>query len=222
MIMKTKYIPKLLLGEGTWIQTQQVGELLDANGIPYEPIDCVNWKEYPYCPEVKFRMAHTGDIILLEYRVKEASVRAVADADNGRVWEDSCCEFFFQMPGDGENYYNFECNCGGTLLIGYGRKGEREHAAQEVTASVLRWSSLGRAPFEERIGECEWQLALCIPAKAFFRHRVDSFDGMTACVNFYKCGDKLNTPHFLSWSPIELPEPCFHCPDFFGSVQFGK
>ena len=220
--MKTKYLPKIVLDSKEPIQAQQIPTVLDAQQMPYEPIDCVNWEAYPYCPEVKFRMAHTGDAILLEYKVKEASVRAVADTDNGAVWEDSCCEFFFQVPGEKETYYNFECNCGGTLLIGYGRKGEREHAAPEVTASVLRRSSLGKAPFEERMGECEWQLSLCIPVSAFFRHQITCLDGMTANANFYKCGDKLNTPHFLSWNPIQLPEPCFHCPDFFGSIQFGE
>ena len=219
MIMKTMNVSKVVPGEGR-LQAQDIPALLDASAIPFHSICCVNWKDYPYCPDVKFRIAHTGDGILLEYRVKEASVRAVADADNGRVWEDSCCEFFFQAPGDKENYYNMECNCGETLLIGYGRKGDREHASLDVTSTVQRWSSLGKAPFEERVGECEWQLALYIPAAAFFRHHIDSLDGMTAHANFYKCGDKLATPHFLSWNPINLPEPCFHCPEFFGSICF--
>ena len=217
--MKTMYLSKIQPGDGT-LEACQIPDLLDSFQIPFQPVACVNWKDYPYCPDVKFRIAHTGSDILLEYRVKEASVRAVADVDNGRVWEDSCCEFFFQVPGDKENYYNMECNCGETLLIGYGRKGEREHALPEVTATVDRWSSLGKAPFEERAGECEWQLALWIPAGAFFRHQIKSFDGMIARANFYKCGDKLTTPHFLSWNPINLPEPCFHCPEFFGSIRF--
>ncbi|WP_262895053.1 carbohydrate-binding family 9-like protein, partial [Parabacteroides distasonis] len=25
-------------------------------------------------------------------------------------------------------------------------------------------------------------------------------------------------PHFVSWSPIDLPEPNFHCPEFFGEI----
>ncbi len=43
---------------------------------------------------------------------------------------------------------------------------------------------------------------------------------MTARANFYKCGDKQHTPHFLSWNKIDLPEPCFHCPEFFGKILF--
>lgn len=30
----------------------------------------------------------------------------------------------------------------------------------------------------------------------------------------------LESPHFLSWAPIDLPNPMFHCPEFFGKLQF--
>ena len=80
--------------------------------------------------------------------------------------------------------------------------------------------SLGNQPFEERMGECSWELALVIPASSFFAHQLKDFSHMEATGNFYKCGDKLETPHFLSWAPIDLPAPCFHCPDFFGKLHF--
>ena len=82
------------------------------------------------------------------------------------------------------------------------------------------WSSLGREDFEERIGECSWEVALVIPYSAFFMHNVTSLGGKTIRANFYKCGDKLQTPHFLSWSPIDLEKPNFHCPEFFGELHF--
>ena len=44
----------------------------------------------------------------------------------------------------------------------------REHAPREVMEKVSRWSSLGRTPFEERIGECTWEVALVIPYTVFF------------------------------------------------------
>ena len=85
---------------------EAVPSLLDENGIEFQPLDVVNWKDYPYKPEVSFRIAHTGREILLHYKVKEASVRAVASGDNGRVWEDACVEFFVSPEGD-DRYYNF-------------------------------------------------------------------------------------------------------------------
>ena len=96
----------------------------------------------------------------------------------------------------------------------------RPMADPAVVATVKRWSSLGSEPFEEHVDECTWELALVIPATAFFRHHLDTLDGKVMKGNFYKCGDKLQTPHFLSWSPIRLEKPQFHCPQFFGTLNF--
>ena len=202
------------------VDASAVPALMDAQHIEWNSIDCVNWKEQSYQPSVKFRAAHTGDAILLHYQVTEASVRAVAATDDGRVWEDACVEFFLSPEGN-DFYYNFECNCATKLLLHGGPAGgERPTASEEVLKSVKRWSSLGTEPFEERVGECTWEVALVIPASAIFRHEIDSLNGKTMRANFYKCGDKLQTPHFLSWSPIDLPKPKFHCPEFFGELMF--
>lgn len=199
---------------------EAVRSLLNENRIAFHPLDVVNWKDYPYKPEVRFRIAHTGKEILLHYQVKEGSVRAVAGKDNGPVWEDACVEFFIS-PGSDSCYYNFECNCTANLLIQGGKVNtHRPMASPGVLGLVKRWSSLGTAPFEERIGECRWELTMVIPVSAFFNDSIASLDGKTMKANFYKCGDKLQTPHFLSWSPIGLERPMFHCPAFFGTLYF--
>lgn len=210
-------VKKVNAGE---VPVEAIPALLDREEIDFQPLATVNWPEYPYCPSVQFRIAHTGDSLLLHYKVDEASVRAVAPADNGRVWEDSCVEFF-SMPAGDDVYYNLECNCAGTLLVGggVGRK-DRPHASQEVLDRVQRWASLGRLPFEERIGECHWEVALIVPASTFFLHDLKNFTGCDVRANFYKCGDLLQTPHFLSWNPIGLEKPNFHSPQFFGLLHF--
>lgn len=55
---------------------QQIPTLFDNENITYHPIDIVNWKEYPYQPQVSFRIAYTNDAILVHYKVVEDSVRA--------------------------------------------------------------------------------------------------------------------------------------------------
>lgn len=215
--MKELFVKKL---DASAAEASAVPALMDAAGVEFNPIACVNWVEYPYQPEVKFRVAHTGDAILLHYQVTEASVRAVASADDGKVWEDACVEFFLSPEGN-DFYYNFECNCATKLLLHGGPAGgERPTASEEVLKSVKRWSSLGNEPFEERVGECTWEVALVIPASAIFRHDIASLNGKTMRANFYKCGDMLQTPHFLSWAPIDFPKPKFHCPEFFGELIF--
>lgn len=201
-------------------EAETVRSLLDKNNIGFHSIDVANWMEFPYKPEVSFRIAHTGNCILLHYKVKEASVRAVAAEDNGHVWEDACVEFFVSPTSD-SCYYNFECNCIGRLLIQGGPLGNnRPLASAQTLNAVKRWSSLGDKPFKERAGACSWELALVIPASAFFLHPLDNLGGKTMRGNFYKCGDKLQTPHYLSWNPIGLEHPMFHCPDYFGTLSF--
>ena len=196
-------------------------QVLDSVGVPFESINHVNWPdEYPYRPEVKFRLGYSPNGLLVHYLVTEDSVRARYGQDNGHVWTDSCVEFFCQFEA-GDIYYNIETNCIGTVLLGAGKGREnRELGDADSVGSIQRWASLGRKPFEEREGQVTWELALIIPFTAFFKHRLRSFEGKTVRANFYKCGDELKQPHFLSWNPIELPKPDFHCPKFFGLLDF--
>ena len=194
---------------------------LDAADIPFEPIACVDWpRDYPYCPEAAFRIAHTESALLIHYRVKEQSVRARYDYDNGQQWTDSCVEFFSQPAGD-DIYYNIECNCIGNILMAAGPTREgREKAPQEALHLIRRWASLGnKGIFEEQRQETAWQVALIVPYAAFFKHQLTTLDGHSVRANFYKCGDELMEPHFLSWQPIRLPKPDFHRPDFFGVLE---
>lgn len=146
---------------------QQIPTLFDHENIMYYPINIVNWKEYPYQPQVSFRIAYTNDAILVHYKVVEDSVRAKYGEDNGSVWTDSCVEFFSIPARDGV-YYNLECNCIATILLAVGsERSNREMAPLEITDQVKRWASLGRETFEEKIGECTWEVALQIPYKVF-------------------------------------------------------
>lgn len=206
---------------GMGVSAQEIPAFLGKNGIVYNKVENVNWpKEFPYCPKMEFGVAYTDDAILVHYRVEEQSVRAVAQHDNDNVWEDSCAEFFISPAGDGL-YYNVECNCAGTLLVGVGEgRNNRELAAPEITKLIDRWTTLGRTPFDTREQPTKWELALRIPFAVFFRHNITSLDGLTLKGNFYKCGDKLPVPHFISWSPIGTPQPDFHCPQYFGELKF--
>lgn len=193
----------------------------DKAEIERHEIGCVDWeKTYPYKPTVSFRVAHFGKSIGICYEVDEETVRAVAPHDCGRVWEDSCCEFFFQ-PVEGSFYYNVECNAAGTLLVAAGmERNNREAAPKKVLDGVDRWSSLGREPFEEHKAKGMWQLALIIPVETFFKTKLESLNGLQAKANFYKCGDLTSKPHFLSWNRILIETPDFHRPDFFGDMLF--
>jgi len=209
---------KKLTTEGTSVAG--LSALMDQENIKFNAIGCVNWDNFPYKPDVKFRIAHSDDAILINYKVEEDSVRAIYGEDNGHVWTDSCVEFFV-IPADDGYYYNIESSCIGTILLAVGKdRNARERASFAVLDGIQRWASLGREPFDERIGTCSWELSLIIPYSVFFKHSINSLDGVVIKGNFYKCGDELKTPHFLSWNQIETEKPDFHRPDFFGELCF--
>ena len=111
------------------------------DGIEPCRIACCNWaEEYPYAPEVTFRMFHTGDYLMLRFDVAERYTAARVTEDNGRVWTDSCVEFFI-APGGGL-YYNFETTCIGRMLLS-GRKSRTEDV-QPAPAEVLARPSTPR------------------------------------------------------------------------------
>lgn len=197
-----------------------VPDVLDALNADFQPIAAVNWPdEYPYGPEAAFRMAWCPEGLLVHYRVSEQSVRARYAEDGGMVWTDSCVECFIRNA-DNDTYYNIECNCIGTLLAASGDgRHDRVPVATELRSAVLRWASLGSEPFEERKETTAWEVALVIPATLFKAHPIRLEAGNVLRANFYKCGDELTVPHFLSWNPIEVAQPDFHRPEYFGELE---
>lgn len=188
--------------------------------VPPQRIGCNNWPErFPYAPEVHFRMAHNGAELFLYFQVREKCTQALVSSDNGEVWTDSCVEFF--LAADDTGYYNFEFSCIGTMLLAF-RKARPAAlpAAGEILRTVRRYPSLGRCCFAEKQGDLTWQLLTVIPPSALFRHTFDSWSGLQARINLYKCGDRLSMPHYLSWQPVRTPDPDFHVPRFFKEVSF--
>lgn len=205
----------------TFTKADQIIRNLDQNGVKFHNIDSVNWPDrFPYKPQAEFRIVVCGQAFALHYRVKEEYIRAMSTHDNEQVCKDSCVEFFFMPYPDGI-YYNIECNCIGTLKIAAGTsRHDRETALQSIMNNVLRWTSIPREPFDNQSGNFQWEIALIIPFATFFKHVLSSTDSLTAKGNFYKCGDALDVAHFTSWNPIALPDPDFHCPTFFGPLEF--
>jgi hypothetical protein len=213
-------VPKVDLGSAPAIE--RVDSLFEAGDFPLNEIGCVNWPDVsPDKPDVRFRIAHSGDEIYIKYYVSEGAIRAVYDSDGNRPWEESCVEFFFQ-PGTDATFYNLEMSCIG-YGITHGRPPGHRHGTPippEDLAKVRRLPSMPRETFGIREGEHSWTLTLAIPVEIYSMSPVPPLSGRTARANFYKCGDKLPRPHFISWSPIDTPKPSFHEPGFFGELFF--
>lgn len=197
---------------------EMIPALFSNNNIPLNTVEIINWSDYPYRPLVSFRIAYTDSAFLIHYVVNEKHIRGRFTKDNDPVWTDSCCEFFCQPFDDGV-YYNLECNCIGTVLLGVGKdRTERELASADITKRIKRWSSLGRQPYDISDTIRRWEVALVVPFSTFWKHEFTPKQVTSVKANFYKCGDELTTPHFLSWNPVKVKSPDFHRPDFFGRL----
>jgi len=172
------------------------------------------WPLSDISPVASFVIAHNRDSVFLKYFIEEPNIRACETQINGKIWEDSCVEFFISFNKD-DNYYNLEFNCIGTGLIGYGStKQDRELLSAESINKIKSYSTI--MTNENKY----WELLLIIPSGVFMYHKLSSLSGMECRANFYKCGDLLPKPHFLAWSNIESIEPNFHLPQYFGQIVF--
>ncbi|MGL4909380.1 MAG: carbohydrate-binding family 9-like protein [Bacteroidales bacterium] len=203
------------------LQTINLEILQNFESVPSHQIACCNWeKDFPYTPQVNVKIAQTNSHVLLQYNVQENCVRAKYTHPNDAVWTDSCVEFFISLD-DKVTYYNCEFNCIGTPLISYNsipREGQR--AAPELLSQILTHSTLGNKPIVLKNGNFDWTLTIAIPYICFFAHKIDNLKEKKINANFYKCGDELTTPHFLSMFPIAMSTPNFHCSEYFGELQF--
>ena len=181
-------------------------------------ITCRNWVEkFHFQPLSAFTVAYSNKYIYVDFYVRGNYLRAVNHTNNSPVAEDSCVEFFLNIPGSKE-YWNFEFNCIGTVNASH--RETRENPTRlndEQIAQIKRYASCGTHPFEEKDGIFSWNLLIAIPFSLI------GLDGNNLPEmirgNFYKCGSKTSAPHLLSWSPIDTPKPDFHRPEFFGTLK---
>jgi len=183
-------------------------------------IDTINWKEYSYKPKVELSVAYSDHEIFLKYYVKENYFKAEKTEDNQAVCEDSCVEFFVSPEDDGI-YYNLEFNGIGTCLLGSGTARENSTRVNPVIISkIRRLSSIGKEPVREKEGEIEWTITIAVPFNVFFHHKIKELKGKTFRANFYKCGDMLKVPHYVTWNPVGTENPDYHQPAYFGLLRF--
>ena len=216
--VKTLEVSKLEFSSG-YPELDEISEKLDCLNFK-NPVEVLNWKGFGYKPDVKFSIAYTGHEILLKFYVTEQWFKAEKTETNQDVFEDSCVEFFVS-PSDDEIYYNLEFNGIGTCLMGSGTgREDRKRADPEIISRIRRKTSVGEKSVSEKSGGFSWTITMAIPFNVFFRHSITELKGKTFRANFYKCGDKLSVPHYVTWNPVETEKPDYHKPEYFGVLKF--
>jgi hypothetical protein len=216
--MKTLKVNELKFKE-KYPDLDEISEKLDDLNIKI-PVEEVNWKDYDYKPEVAFTIGYTENEILLKFYVTEQSFRAQKTESNQNVYEDSCVEFFVS-PADDGIYYNLEFNGIGTCLMGSGTARENSNRVDPAIISrIRRKTSVGKNAIEEINDEFSWTITMAIPLNVFFHHNIKELKGKVFRANFYKCGDELSVPHYITWNPVRTEAPDYHRPEFFGLLKF--
>ena len=214
--MKTLRIPLLQN-----LEEQDLDTAIELGGQTFR-VDSVNWPaEFHYAPLCAGRIARTEDSLVVDFRVSGLDLRVQNLSDRGRIWEDSTCEFFVQVPGSDE-YINFEVNAAGRLLAcrGTGRN-DRVPLPDEALAQIVRITAVDGLNVTEPIdyagGLWNWRIMLVIPFEVIGADPDALPEKLRG--NFYKCGDLTAHPHFASWSPVGTEHPDFHRPEYFGELQ---
>lgn len=210
--LEIPYLPQL-----DELSANQIISLLDEKGEK-RTVECLNWKEqFPYHPLTNFSVGHSKKYLYIDFFVRSNYLRAVNYKNNSDVYQDSCVEFFVTPIKNGP-YYNFEFNCIGTV---HAAKRKDRHSGEllpdEQLNRIIRYPSCGTRPFNEIEGIFTWNLLVAIPLDIMGLNYIENVP-LKIKGNFYKCGDKTSSPHYLSWSPIDTPQPDFHRPEFFGDI----
>lgn len=196
--------------ENTYTITK-VSSGFDWADIPVMPIDKVLWTP-DYGIRAQGQICHDDDYLYIHQSAVEKDIRAENTEPLSPVYEDSCMEFFFMPDGD-KNYFNCEINPNGCLNIGYGpEKTDR--------INIVRSDAADYFDIHTDRTDDGWEVYYRIPLDMIRLFDKDfSFKGKMRG-NMYKCGNKTVNKHYLSWTNIGLDKPNFHCPDYFGTLDF--
>ena len=176
-------------------------------------------------PVVNAKMMYDDDALWVIFKVEDHYVRSVATEINGRVWEDSCVEFFFSPDLKKPlAYFNLEMNAGGVPLFHY--KDPANSSAglppTEDIQKIIRRGSLPKTTDPEIKTPITWTMEYRLPLEIIKKlsDAAQPSPGVRWHANFYKCGDKTSSPHWITWAKVNHPVPNFHLPQFFGVIEF--
>lgn len=193
--------------------------------VPAVNIAHFHEKSSDHRPVTESKVVYDNAGVYLIFRVQDQYVRCVDARRNGSMCADSCAEFFVE-PVAGRGYFNFEINCGGTLLLHY-----NEHSASvkydpvelddERLDKVNIYHSMTKTVDPEITDPVTWVIEFFAPYDLFESDigQVPHGPGATWRGNFYKCGDKTSHPHWAMWN--QIPGPLgFHKPEYFAPLIF--
>lgn len=176
-------------------------------------------------PTTEIKLLYDEAWVYVFFRVHDRHVVARASDHQDMVCVDSCVEWFFTPGPDlDDGYFNIETNCGGTMLLHHqqARNTDERIIPRETIDTMDIHHSLPRRVTPEIAEPVIWTVSYRVPISDLSRvaEVTRPGPGVVWRGNFYKCADESSHPHWLTWAPIDLPEPDFHQKGFFGTIRF--
>ncbi|MBE7064123.1 MAG: hypothetical protein IJN25_04690 [Clostridia bacterium] len=190
---------------------------LDWDQVPKAEIDAYRWMDNGYAPRVRAALCYNRDAIYIKFWAYETEIRGTHKTHNEQVCEDSCVEFFFH-PNSDPNFFNIETNVLGTQLIGFGpeRNGRTRVEVEDDVMQIIP-SVKDAEGYDNTFWTVEYRVPFSF-LKRFYGDLDIVKDGLRA--NLCKCGDLTRYEHYGMWNEIEIEEPDYHRPDWFGKMTF--
>ncbi len=193
-------------------------EEVDFTNAPKAHLDIWRWGKSFYAPvtygQIVFR---EGDGFYVRMECEETDPRAVNTEFNGPIYEDSCMEFFAQYKhGISKKYVNIEMNANGAFLCYFCNSINDNVTIDTVTENIPTCESFKT--------DTIWGVNLYVPlAMLDDIYGGDTLTlGDTIMMNFYKCGNKCDPPHYGMWNDVPLEKANFHVPQYFAEVEIRK
>jgi hypothetical protein len=179
-------------------------------------------------PSTTARALHDGDALYLQFHAEDDAISAEVTELNGPTFEDSSVEFFASPHAAprGE-YFNFEANCCGTFKLAWQEPNWRERGIgrdlvpRELAAEIDVATSISGRTRSPEPDDDHWWLASRIPRKtlrSLTGHPVRFDEDSAWRGNFYRSG--VRDAAKGTWNRIDLSEPTYHSPEFFGRIEF--
>ncbi len=168
-------------------------------------LEQINWPDVcTHNPGMQARILYSDFGIHIKMTTQEKPIVARETKQNGNVYMDSCMEFFFRPNENDARYLNFEFNAFGTMYLAIRtNRNDPVHPSEDK-----RYFGV-----VSDVTEDEWSLMFTVPFEFIDRE----FGNHTKTIygNLFKCGDKSQHLHYVTYYPIRIDVPDYHRPDFF-------
>lgn len=168
------------------------------------------WGSDAYMSSVYVQVAYNAEGFIVRFTVGESDPLRNKKHHFEFVHEDSCVEFFVNfLPEKSDKYINFEVNAAGAMNAAF-----RSNRNDGVPLLLEEIEGFYITPkIENDFWSVTYKIGYDFIQKYYPAFDISSCDYIKG--NFYKCGDKTEMEHYISYFKIGTEHPDFHRPEFF-------